>query len=145
MRKRIIVEGMDRDRTLGRMYLGLERDIPDDVGVLRTVFPVYRLALLGRMTQGTLVLAESHGGLEIEVDTLAFHSFESTQTVIVEDGRVYHGWLREDGSFVFDKRMHQPRFDETLKDIYGTGKGCAGGFDNAYRQIVENPEKYRPF
>jgi len=145
MAERIIVEGMDRDRVY-RMYLALERAIPDEAGVLRTSFPSYRLALLGRMVEGELVLAGSHSGLEIKVDS-GMAWFESTQTIIVEDGRVYHGWLQKDGT-IFDRKMTRSRLEATLDDIYGKkccGKNRTGSFDNAYGQIIADPQGFRPF
>lgn len=119
---RIIVEGMDRDNTGLNFYIA-EMDIPLETGSIK--FWGGTLTYRGRMKNGKFEEAPHGGCLEVTVSKALI--FESTQTVVIEDGRVFHC-----------DSNNKERLEVTLKDIFAK----AGSFDSAYRQIEENPGKF---
>lgn len=119
---RIIVEGMDHDRTCLN-YIAGEEEIPPQTGSIKTWGNT--LEYQGLMKGGKLENGTIHGGLEIKLPF--FPLFESTCTVIVEDGRIYSCTWGGDN-----------RLKETLRDIFE----IAGSFESAYRQMEENPGKF---
>ncbi|MBS3112782.1 hypothetical protein J4418_01750 [Candidatus Woesearchaeota archaeon] len=106
--KRMIVEGMDRDN-VGLNYL---IDVKS-----------YRLGLVGRIdSEGNFFQGNNPRSIEQIIKGGIVP--ESTQTIIMEDGRVY-SWAEQD------------RLKATLNDLKS-----ACGFENAYKLIQQNPSKF---
>jgi len=120
--KRMIVEGMDRDN-VGLNYLIDEQEIKDDSTILITSFKSYRLGLVGRIdSEGNFFQGNNPRSIEQIIKGGIVP--ESTQTIIMEDGRVY-SWAEQD------------RLKATLNDLKS-----ACGFENAYKLIQQNPSKF---
>ena len=121
---RMILEGMDRDNT-GINYIATSGHIPAHVtSVEITFFGGGLLKLVGKVEGNAYHEVNVEGTLTAKMQSF----FESTQTIITEDGRVY-------------SHAREERLQSALKDILEH----AGGFESAYRQISENPGKFYRF
>jgi len=121
---KLIIEGMDRDRT-GLNYVIDEAEIPENTSRILIKFGDYRLDLVGKITnRGKLNKVTAKEELETLLEYGILGVPESPQIILVEDGRVY--------SIARKKRLKA-----VVRDMK-----IAGGFDNAYKQIKENPLKF---
>lgn len=125
--KRMIIEGMDMDRTrLG--YVIFSDNVKNDATVLVTEFPRYEIEIKGLLTREkdcvNFIPTKLEDRVLQEISYTCFGMPESPQIIIVEDGRVYSGASEE-------------RFEAVINDLKN-----AKGFEYAYKQIKENPHKF---
>ncbi|MBI4450396.1 hypothetical protein HY642_00340 [Candidatus Woesearchaeota archaeon] len=119
---RIIVEGMDHDNTRIN-YVAGEADIPCEAGRLKLSWGHDYLPLVRSVPKNA-----HKGTLVAKLDNTPIGLFEAVELAIVQHPdavRVYSVCTGE-------------RFKFVMKDIFKV----AGGFDNAYKQIIDDPGRF---
>jgi len=120
----IIIEGMDPDNTK-LQYVARQANIPNNI----TTIDLWTnsLTLVGRLSASGCETVNTEEKLELKLNYVPIGAPSSPQALLVEDGRIY-AWT---------EGLEDQRLQTTLKYLKS-----AGGFDPAYKQIIQQPEKF---